>query len=212
MFVPDMHTSADQYYDKLNMIDFRITSTLGLIDDDLNAVRNLDEIEGASPVILNEVSLNHGKKSIQLSLEGIDMKLAREFESADASKKDKFPNYVNRLRILDGRLPEAKDEIVISNVEGDLRLGDTLEVSSIVGHEHPEEYFTTTTFKIVGFIASPEFISDAYGVSPDTGTTFTNYGYLGFDSYKNTDVYTDIFATAKALSKRLPLQMDIVRR
>lgn len=203
MFVPDMHTSADQYYDKLNMIDFRITSTLGLIDDDLNAVRNLDEIEGASPVILNEVSLNHGKKSIQLSLEGIDMKLAREFESADASKKDKFPNYVNRLRILDGRLPEAKDEIVISNVEGDLRLGDTLEVSSIVGHEHPEEYFTTTTFKIVGFIASPEFISDAYGVSPDTGTTFTNYGYLGFDSYKNTDVYTDIFATAKGAKQTL---------
>lgn len=204
MFVPDMHTSADEYYDKLNMIDFRVTSTLGLVDDDLQAIRELDEIEGASPVILNEVSLSHGSKSVQLSLEGIDMDIARQFERAREQGLDQeFPNYVNRLRILEGRLPEKPDEIVISNINGSLKLGDKLSVSSIVGHDKPEDYFVTDTFTIVGFIASPEFISDSYGVSPDTGTTFTNYGYLGFDSYKDTEVYTDIFATAKGAKETL---------
>ena len=44
---PYMKNSADAYFDKANLMDFRLLSTIGFTDDDVDAVGAVDGIEGA---------------------------------------------------------------------------------------------------------------------------------------------------------------------
>ena len=37
---PDMRYSGDEYFDERNMMDLKVMSTLGLTDDDMDAIRN----------------------------------------------------------------------------------------------------------------------------------------------------------------------------
>ncbi|MDO5044256.1 MAG: hypothetical protein Q4E22_03020, partial [Coriobacteriia bacterium] len=198
MFVPDMIHSADTIYDEDRLIDFRIVSTLGIVEEDVEAVLETDGVEGAKPIILNEIALANPEKSLQISLEGIDMEQVRDFEAALAKasseteqtriKEEQFPNYVNRLTLLDGRFPQNPGEIVISNTDNNVQVGDNFSVTQVVGQDSIDKYLKVKKFEIVGIIKSPEFILDDYGVSPDTGKTITNYAYTGFNTYKETDV------------------------
>ena len=49
-FVPDMYIAADAFYDEQNFADLQVTSALGLTDDDVEALRDLDGIEGATGI------------------------------------------------------------------------------------------------------------------------------------------------------------------
>lgn len=195
MFVPDMYQSADTYYDEHNLVDYRITSTLGLTDKDVDAIRALPEIRGASGVHMAELAMESGDKSYEVSVEGINMGLARSYRPDDPQDD---PNYVNHLILSEGRLPEKNDEIVISNTRKNIKLGQKLQVKTVIGFDAPEDFLAVKTFTVVGFATSPEFISDDYGISPQSGTTITNYGYVDNSAFKDPSVYTDIFATAKA--------------
>ena len=44
---PDMLDSLDKYADKSNFYDINIISTLGITDDDIQAVKNIDGVENA---------------------------------------------------------------------------------------------------------------------------------------------------------------------
>ena len=48
MICPDMKIAADSYFDSSNMMDVRIVSTLGLVEEDLNAINNIDSVEKAT--------------------------------------------------------------------------------------------------------------------------------------------------------------------
>ena len=42
---PDMQDSLDKYVDKSNMYDIDVISTLGLTDEDINAIKEIDGVE-----------------------------------------------------------------------------------------------------------------------------------------------------------------------
>lgn len=44
---PDMLDSLDKYADKSNFYDINIISTLGITDDDIQAIKNIDGVENA---------------------------------------------------------------------------------------------------------------------------------------------------------------------
>ena len=44
---PDMRYSGDAYFDRKNMMDIEVISTLGLTEDDLDAIRNVDGVSAA---------------------------------------------------------------------------------------------------------------------------------------------------------------------
>lgn len=188
VFVPDMYRSADVLYDDKNLIDIRVTSKLGLTADDLNAIKSLHEVEGATGVHLAEVAMTSQKSSLEVSLEGIDLTALGHDERAD---------YVNHLTLLEGRYPTNDHEIVISNTHNNISLGETLTVNSVIGFDQPQDYLKTQQFTVVGFVISPEYISDSYGVSPTSGTTITNYAYVSHDAFKDPNIYSDVFLTLK---------------
>ena len=44
---PDMKATVDQYFDDLNVMDIQVVSTLGLTDDDVEAIKNVQSVEDA---------------------------------------------------------------------------------------------------------------------------------------------------------------------
>ena len=42
-----MKATVDQYFDSLNVMDIQVISTLGLTDDDVEAIKNVQGIENA---------------------------------------------------------------------------------------------------------------------------------------------------------------------
>ena len=41
-----MKKTSDSYYDDYNLMDIRITSTLGLTDDDVDAIKKINKVDG----------------------------------------------------------------------------------------------------------------------------------------------------------------------
>lgn len=94
----DMRFSADHYYDEADLYDIRILSTLGLTDSDLEEVRKLDEVEAVMPV--------HDSDFVLLSSEG-DSYTTR-MHSLPSDTGDGSADYLNRLTLVEGRLPERR--------------------------------------------------------------------------------------------------------
>ena len=46
---PDMRLSVDDYYDRMNIMDVRVLSTLGLSEEDIAAIRQADGVEQVEP-------------------------------------------------------------------------------------------------------------------------------------------------------------------
>ena len=46
---PDMKLTADTYFNDQNLSDFRLVSTLGFTDDDVQALREIDGVQAVAP-------------------------------------------------------------------------------------------------------------------------------------------------------------------
>ncbi len=54
---PDMYRSADALYDGTNFMHLRVTSTMGLTDEDAQALRQVPGVRAAQPQIITEGSI-----------------------------------------------------------------------------------------------------------------------------------------------------------
>ncbi len=76
MFVPDMYASADVFFDRYNFADIQVSSPLGLTDDDVEAVRQVEGVRGATGVASYEMSMADGAgATYEVQVEALDMEL-----------------------------------------------------------------------------------------------------------------------------------------
>jgi putative ABC transport system permease protein len=118
---PAMKYNADQYYDRQNMMDIRVLSTLGLDEADIEAIEAVEGVETVQP---------------GYSVDVITIRDAAEFvlrvHSLPSSAQD-GDEYLNMPRLVEGRLPSGPGEAVVElnrNVDFPIALGDTITVSS----------------------------------------------------------------------------------
>lgn len=176
---PDMELSADLYYDETNLLDIRIVGTLGLTEDDVEAVRALPETEYAE-----------GAYTTDILCEGADRELTvRIFSVTDR---------INEFTLLEGRMPEGPGECLMDRgkaYQGQFGLGDTVKVYSGTDEELSDT-LEGDTFTIVGIGMSSRYLS------LERGTTTVGNGSL--DAFMAVtpdnfcmDVYTDIYVRTK---------------
>ena len=174
---PDMTKSADDYLDSTNLMDVHILSTLGLTDDDLEAVLALEGVTAAQ-----------GDWEVDA--------LVASDDTAQVIKTISLPESgINEPYLLDGRLPESADECL---VEEDLleslgkEIGDTITLDT--GDGTYEDALVQDTFTIVGTCTSPLYISTQRGNSSLGTGTVSSIVYLSREAY-DLDYYTDIYLT-----------------
>lgn len=163
----DMIKTLDEYYDETNLFDFRIVSTMGLTDDDVTALQNLN-----NTYIVEE---NYSYETII---------------NGDATKVYGLTENINKLTLTSGSLPTKNDECVV--LEGSYAIGDTIKIED----ESYQDYLNTNTFTVVGTVRSSMYIYNNLGLSTVSDGKLDNVIYILKDNF-NLDYYTEIYLTAK---------------
>lgn len=195
---PDMFATAKEYFSEYNLMDIRVQSSAGLSDDDIAAIKKLDGIEyvkgekfvDALVRVNGETVADIDGTQISTRAYGISpADIANFLNGVDDG------NYINRVRLIDGKYPSSAGECLVDASE--LSTPDVFTVGSKItlekaGGDTPTG-LSVSEFTIVGIISSP------YYISFERGNTNIGSGKIGTfilipDEAFSTDYYTEIYA------------------
>ncbi len=172
---PNMRDSVDAYYDATAFHDIRVVSTLGLTEEDVEALRAVWQERGAV------VEAAYSQDQMTASSDGEEY--ATRFLS--------LGNGVNLGILREGRMPEEADEClaVLDDISRVYDVGDVIEVCA----EEDETGLAYDSYRVVGMIELPMYMSmerDSASIGSGKIATIICLPRDGFD----LDVYTDIYA------------------
>lgn len=192
---PDMINTADKYYHDYNLMDLRLQSYLGLYEEDLQKVREIEGVEAVqgAKFVDGYVQTPNSKgqyegivdidgSELTIKVLGVDLANAVNFQNGADD-----PNYINRLKLLEGRYPETPNQCVVTcsglTTPEQFVIGNKIKV---VGDDEDISYsLKYDEFEIVGIVQTP------YWVSYERGVTTAGSGKLGDFIYVNNDAFTD---------------------
>ena len=191
-----MLKTADGYIGEKNLYDFRLISTLGLTEDDVEEFAKLDGIDVA-----------RGSVSADL--------IIKQNDGSDAVlHAHTLLDGINGLEVLHGRLPEKDNECVLdSRYRGEDAIGTKLTLSD----NNSEETFDTFTYDeytVVGIVDASEYINFQRGTTALSGGTVAGYTYLprgGFDTDYYTEIFLSIPTDAEMYSEEYETAVDNIR-
>lgn len=193
---PDMRLAADQYFDATRMADLRVVSTLGLSDESLDTLRDVEGVEDVMPA--REVDVLATVEDVQYTMrvQSFDTAAAHASDTSDgvhAYSDD--ASYLNRPILASGSWPEGPNECVLMAdvvMDGSVAAGDTVTV--LEGTQDVDETLSTRTYTVTGFVRS------SYYVSPTSlGTTSLGSGaldqvmFVGDEGFVSNAPYTEAF-------------------
>lgn len=200
----DMKESMERYMDDGNFYDLRVVSTLGLTDDDVAALGQVEGVRQVQPGYSADLLVDVDGDTI-----------VSRAHSLPAPEN----NTINKLDLVEGRLPEKSGEcvveasstkqqsvyaigtkLVVSNANEDLDTKLNTTAYTVVGIVHNANYFSferepasvgNGTVKLVFYIPQQDFAYEAY-----TEVYLTAEGALEQDSLG--DAYQTTIDTVKA--------------
>lgn len=182
----DMKYSSDLYYDDYNLYDLRIVSNVGFTEDEVQKIKEVDGIDGFFATHTTDVICN---------IEGTQ-NTVRVMTVPDANLNSDNKDYINQLRIKEGRLPQKSGECVIrfsDFYKDSIQIGDKLTVSADKDNDILDT-LKVTEFEIVGIVYTPYYVSYDIGQS-DIGSGKVNFAMMIPNSDFVEEYYTEIFAT-----------------
>lgn len=180
---PDMRYSGDAYFDRKNLMDLQVISTMGLTDEDVEAIEKLDGIEKAEAGYSVDALCTEGDNQIVMHVMSL------------------LPS-VNQVQVENGRLPEKSDECVVDAdflSKSTLKIGDRVTLSS--GTDKPvTDSLKEDTFTIVGSVSSPCYIGFQRGSTTIGSGNISAFLCVPEESFC-MEVYTEIYAQVKGAEK-----------
>ena len=110
---PDMRATGDAYFDESSLMDLRVISTLGLTEEDLDALREVEGVKSAEGGYMTD-------------------ELCQEAEEKKVLHIESILEEMNLLTPKEGRLPETASECFLDAsyaAENGYQVGDTLKLS-----------------------------------------------------------------------------------
>ena len=164
---PDIQSTLDNYYDEHNLMDFKIVSTGGLTEEDVESLKELSYIEKVIP-----------SYSVDVLINGEEVRV-HAIESA-----------INNVALTEGSMPKNANECVADNTK--YKIGDTLTVSKM----SVEGILTNTEYKVVGLASSPLYLSRQMGIASIGTGELESFIFIPKENF-DSEVYTEIYLTAK---------------
>ena len=201
----DMYKGANDFYDQQKLFDLRIQSTLGLTDEDIVALSEIEEVEyvagGYSETVdISENGQNHSADVVSINKERINLPY-----------------------VVEGKLPEIQGQIAVTKKyldETGKVLGDKIEIreqdikdsskkhnnsqiedeKSILDKEEEQARFNTTEFIITAQVIDPMDTSSAEGTAAFRSSATADYLFFVVEEEINNEFYTSIYLTFKGLA------------
>ena len=174
----DMRYTGDAFSDASNLMDIRVISTMGLTDDDVEALSQIEGISGAEPGYMKDV-------------------ITKQNETDYVVELLSMPEKMNQIQVTEGRLPENENECLLDNrlkKAFEVKVGDMISFVSGTDTELSED-LTQTSYTVTGFGDSPLFISMERGSSMIGSGQINGFAIVQKDVFTQ-DYYTQIYLTA----------------
>ncbi len=201
---PSMELTAKDYFSDNNLMDIRVQSTIGLTQDDINAIRNISGVKGImGEKFIDALVLVNGKPEIdidgsQISTRayGINLnKLQEYYYGADN------PDFINRPTLIEGTYPTANNQCLVDASE--LSTPDSYKIGSKIKFQPDSKSdlseLAVTEFEIVGIIRSPYYISFERGNSLVGSGKIGTFIYIPETAFVN-DYYSEAYITLDSSS------------
>lgn len=181
---PDMKNSADTYFDKYNVQDIQVYSTIGLTKKDVADIKKIKGVKSVQPSFSMDTlsQIDSTQMVIKVISYGIDQKM-------------------NKIRVVEGRMPERENECLVeassatNKLYGTFHIGDTIKLQSGTD-EALSKSLKHTKYKIVGTCYNPNYLSYEKGSSNIGSGTVNSFIYI-----QNTNVlknyYTEVDVCVK---------------
>lgn len=183
---PDMRKSADIYYKDSNLADYRLVSTFGFSDKDIEALEEVSGIE-VYPAYFTDVIIEGGD----------EQEVAHVMSLSSYGENNPY----NKLELTEGRFPEEPNECIVDSgtLMGGRKIGDKLLFAS-GGEEELSDTLNLCEYTVVGMFISPAYID----MSSKGNTTIGNGNvntliYINEENFK-TEVYTEVYLSAAELN------------
>lgn len=183
---PNIRDTGNHYFQDLNLSDITVIGDYGIDKENQKAINQLSGSERIEYGYLKDVEIK---------------------DSTDAIRIFSNPDEISKYELIEGRNANKDSEIVLSNTYADkYKIGDTIKFSEkedASGNYVLKKY----SFKIVGFVNSPEFLSSinmgqsSAGAGELKGYAFVKDSVFDLDYYmlaritfkdtKNIDPYTN---------------------
>ncbi len=142
---PDMKGTLDKYMDEHEFMDIQVFSTLGLTDEDIQAIAEQPGVAFVEPSHQADMFAQSASRDLVVKVYSL-------------------PSRVNTLVVKDGRMPEAGDECIVDKKflqDADMQIGDRVTLR----HDGEDPVLKYEEFTITGVAASPYYISVERGTA-----------------------------------------------
>lgn len=186
--MPDMVESAREYFDDRQLMDIKLMSTAGVRSEDVDAVRNAENVEAAIPGYSKDVFYYYNNQNCVLKV----MSLPNESMGK-----------MNTPVVLEGRLPQKSGECVVERKitsPATFKVGNKLKLDPPSESEDIYSIFKTDTFEIVGIVTSPLYIGyerDATNIGNGEVLSYIMIDESDFNLGYYSELYVRLSGTAE---------------
>ncbi|OUO32887.1 FtsX-like permease family protein [Olsenella sp. An293] len=200
----DLRNSADAFFDEQSLFDVRVQSTLGLTDEDVEALAALEGVEAAEGGYVETAYTTVGSVS-----EKVDVKALS-------------PSGMNEPLVLEGRLPESEDEIAVTQrylKDSGLTIGDTVTFHGADDDEDAAEgekdegldaldsgsteVFERRDYTIVGSVLDPMDVNAGEGTMSFRSSGGSQYSFFVTPECATAEAYTVAYLIVEGASEPL---------
>ena len=192
---PSMYNLAKRYYTEQNLMDYRLISTTGFSDDDINAVKKMNGVKSVMPSYFCDVLLAENGSAVHL------IAVPKSYQKS---------NSLNDLVVEEGRLPEKSGEIAVESVgigSANHNIGDIVSFAELAGDNQVKDEIGSLEYKVVGKVQSPLYISYQRGTTTIGEGKIDEYMYLAQDDFQ-FERYTELYVRADFSDSVSPFSED----
>lgn len=172
---PDMRMSGDAYYTENRMMDLKVMGTLGLTEEDVDALKKVDGVEWAEGAWSTDVLCGEAETQKVLHVESVN-------------------EDVNGLTVTEGRLPEKSGEcfLDVTFAKGmGYKTGDEIEL-----REDTEDFLLKKkTYTVTGLGRTPLYISFNRGNTTLGSGEVNGFAYVLPEDFEQ-EIFTQIYVRA----------------
>ncbi len=176
--VPNLRYSVEKYYDKYNIYDLDLSSSVGFTKEDIDAFKKIDDIKEIEGGYYKDFVIKGNNDDYVLRV--------HSFSNEN--------NPINQFVLIDGNLPKNNGEIAIEYLlfnKQNYKINDIITIK--------DDLLTESNYKIVGVIKSPLYLSNNKGSTNLLSGKINYYAYINEGSI-NSDLYSNIFIKVKDLN------------
>ncbi len=173
---PDMLLMANKYFDEHKLADYRIISTSGFTEEDIEALEKSDRY--------SYISAGYG----------IDVLVDNTAGLTPARLHSLPNNEVNTPNLIDGRMPVAANE-VLADSESQDKIGDVINITQ-ANNPNSESILAYQEFTVVGITEYPYYIYPFRGYTNIADGQLDSFYLLHEEAFKS-EYYLEIFLREK---------------